>query len=334
MPKPRALAEIDTVRRAPAVQTARALAPQGFARAEQLRTSAEAAYREGDLAGAQILSEHAIAAYQHAVILSRLVTARRRVQKAEGAIAQAQLELGRLEADQQRVAAEANNLEVRARVLRDSVPLAASRRSTPQREEARRDAARALSVQARLLCAATRLLAPQTDKLESTLLALDALDAKLAQSSASGPIDEAIRLRTECLQHLTVVRRIITRQSPADSAKADELLSELSRVGGYLPYRDDRGVVITLRAVFGAGGKLTAKAKEQLTALGKVARTHPIFPLLVVLHAARGLPGPRDRARAKLVADALVGGSKIQTEVRAVGGSQPLVDPQAPRAAT
>jgi hypothetical protein len=60
--RPRVLSQVDAARDAPAAREAASLAPQAFARAEQLRQRSLRAFDEGDRGGAQILGEHALAA--------------------------------------------------------------------------------------------------------------------------------------------------------------------------------------------------------------------------------------------------------------------------------
>lgn len=208
-PRPRALGEADAVRRSPAALEARQLSPQAVAHADQLASDAEQAFERGDLAGAQILSEQAIAAYYHSVAVARLVRAQHRLQAAEDAERLAQQALSRLDREQQRVAAEADQLELRARVARSSVPLAPTSPTTPEREQARREASRALGTEARLLCIATRLLDAKAPELDAHFAALNSMDQKLVDAK-SAPIDEALRLRSACLHSLTLVRRAAT----------------------------------------------------------------------------------------------------------------------------
>jgi hypothetical protein len=331
-PRLRAFGEADAVRNGPAATQARPLAPQAAAHADRLLDEAERIYRKGDLAGAQILSEHAIAAYHHTVALGRLVTAEHRLEQAQAARTRVEVGLAQLEAEQRRVIAETDDLEARARVVRDAVPLTPSRPATPEREQARREAARSLGSQARLLCVATRLLDPKAPKLEANLSALDALDATLRQAAGAAPIDEALRLRSACLHGLTLTRRAATRASPAAGA-ADALLADLGRLDGLYPYRDDRGVVVTLRGLFTPDGNLSPRARQELIRLRDVAKAHPDFPLLVVLHAARGPAKAADERRGHQLAEALEQGAGVRIETHRAGSSEPLVDPREPGAA-
>jgi hypothetical protein len=331
-PRPRIMSQVDAVRSGPAGQEAKRLAPQGYAHAEALRQQAEQAHRNDDLAGAQILSEHALAAYHHAFALARLARAQRRLAEAQARLAKAQTQLVALGERQQRVAAEADNLELRIKVFRDALPLVPNEPTTPERERARLHAARSLAQQGQLLCAATRLLSPAAEDLAEHLDRLQALERKLDDRPSTVPIDEAIGLRSSCLRLLTLARRPATRKAPA-AGQSDALLSALSREGDLFPFRDDRGVVVTLRAVVTGQGTLTKAGAQRLALLGRVAKAHPGFPVLVVVHSARGVATTRDEAAAKAVCQALTEAGARKVEAKTVGDAQPVVDPAAEGAA-
>ena len=70
--RPRIMSEVDAVRATAAVKQAKEHAPQAYAHAEKLWRQAEEAHDDDDLPGAQIRSEHALAAYSHAFVLVRL----------------------------------------------------------------------------------------------------------------------------------------------------------------------------------------------------------------------------------------------------------------------
>src|SRR5262249_52953600 len=72
VPRPLILDEADRVAQGAAAAEARRNAPGAFAHAEQLRKAAAAAFAAGDASGAQILGEHALAAYAHALALARI----------------------------------------------------------------------------------------------------------------------------------------------------------------------------------------------------------------------------------------------------------------------
>jgi flagellar motor protein MotB len=317
------MSQADAVSEGAAAQEAHRLAPQAFLHAERLRREAHAAYRDDDLPVAQILSEHAIAAYSHAFVLARLAKAEQRREQARLELERAQQVLAQLDEQQQRVATEADDLEMRIKVARDAEPLAPNEPTSPKRERARLEAARSLALQARLLCTSTRLLDSKANGLSEDLKALDALDAVLAGQPEATPIDEAVRLRSACLERLTLTRRAATRRAPAAGA-ADALLAELGDAGGLFVFRDDRGVVVTLRGLFSRDAQLTPTAQAQLAMLGRVAKAHPDFPVLVVSH---GDSSAVDDARMTAIVGALKAAGALEVEQHNAGDVQPVVDP-------
>lgn len=301
------------------------MAPQAYAHAERLRTRADQAHDDGKPAVAQILGEHAIVAYEHAFVLARLARAERALASAELELDRAEKELAALDAQQTRAAAEAEALEMRVNVARDAIPLTPNTPASAEREAARLEAARALASQARLLCSATAMLAGPS-AIESEREALAKLDAELASAPKVAPIDEAIRARSACLGLLSGARRERTAKAPA-AGVVDALLAELSRNGDLYPFRDDRGVVVVLRDAFDKGAAPTKAGAERLSALGRVAKAHPDFPVLVVVHSA-GRPGADHDRRAKAAVDALAAAGASKLESRVVGSAQPVVDPK------
>ncbi len=324
-PPPRILGQVDAVRASPAAATARELAPQAFLAAEQLRTRSRTAADAGNLPAAQVLGEHAVAAYEHAFVLARLASAEQRLARASLEVERARKELAAIDEQQRRVAAEADAIELRAQVLRDLEPLPTSGAAAPERERARRQAARSIVLQANLTCTATRLLSPEADGLAAAIDALSGLDRRLTDPGERAPIDDALRARSRCLELLTTVRRAPPTGSPDPSA-ADALLAALSERGRQLVFRDDRGVVVLLRDPFDAGNSLTPAAAAEVAALGQVAREHAAFPVLVVGHG----PGGAARSaglRAERLAEALRRGGAPRVEFALAGDALPLVDP-------
>jgi hypothetical protein len=324
LPRPTVLAEVDRTREAAAVRQAAALAPQAYLLAEKLRQDAGATYKKGDRAGAELLGEQALAAYAHADALARLALAEQRFEAASRKLVAEQREFSTIDGEQRRVAAEADDIETRVRVARDAVPLAPSEPASADRENARSAAARALSMEARLLCVAAQMLAPQAAGPTEAFKALDAVDAELDKRPLRPPIDAAARLRSTCLTDLTEARRPVAQAAP-EAGTADALLDELGKAS-LEPSRDDRGVSVVVRNAF-EGPSLAAPARERLIALGQVARSHPTFPVLVVLHGAHGRAVPADNDRATAAADALRGAGATHVEAKAVGDALPIAIP-------
>ncbi len=325
-PRPQVMSQVGAVEHTPAATQAKALAPQAFGHAQKLQKQAEQAYQDDDLSGAQILGEHALAAYNHAFVLARIAKAQTRLDKAQARLDAATKQLHALDEKEKRVAAEADDLEMRAKVAQDALPLVPNTPSTPGREKARRQAARAMAVEARLLCVSTRLLGNASSELKQTLSKLDALDAKLSKKSGPAPIDEAIALRSSCLELLGKTRRPATSKAPA-AGVTDALLAALSKTGGLYPFRDDRGVVVTLRGVFKNGDHLDKSAEKTLQLLGRVAKAHPSFPVLVVMHSAGGAANADEQKRGEMIEKALQSAGATKVDVERAGGAQPLVQP-------
>jgi outer membrane protein OmpA-like peptidoglycan-associated protein len=322
-PRPAVLDEADRTRTTAAAREAAELAPQAFLSAENLRKEAARAYDEGDRARAEALAEQAVAAYLHASVLARLAKADDRLTRTAARSAEVVREVSALEEQQRRVAAEADDAELRFRVLRDALPVVPPAPANAERETARLASARALALEARLLCVATQMLGADRPGVTAAFQALDALDAELDKRPARPPLDAAVRLRSTCLSELTSVRRTAAAAAgAADSGAADALLDELGRAT-FEPRRDDRGVSVTFRDGF-RGSTLTPAARDRLTALGQVARAHPTFPILVVVHGGRGAAA-RDAERAGAVQTALKEAGAPRVEARAGGNALPVV---------
>jgi hypothetical protein len=326
--RPDVMKEVDRTREGRAVVDARKTAPQAYARAELLKRRAEQAYDDGDLPAAQILSEQALAAYLRATVEARLTLAENRLAEARVLEKQQGERLAQLDVEQQRLSAEAADLELRAKVARDAEPLVKSQPASPEREKARREAARAIVTQATLLCVSASLIEPGRQSLAPLLGKADEVRKKL-DTAAPAAIDDATALRSDCLRELTLARRPRAQANPS-KGESDALLAELSRAD-FMPFRDDRGVVVTLRAVR-EGGKLSAKASEKLAELGRVAKAHPAFPLLLVGHDAKA--GAKDDALLGLAAEALKAAGASKLESRSAGSATPVVPPDRQGAAS
>jgi hypothetical protein len=331
-PRPQVLMALDATEKSPGVLAARGQAPQAFARAEALRHDAEQAHDAGDPGGAQILGEQALVAFQRAITLANVTRAEQRTAAAEVELGRVKSALAATEQTQKQLDADTEALELRLKVARETLPMPESGPpASPERELARREAARALTAQARLLCSAARLLDPKRASLDPAFQKISDLEKVLA-TNATTPIDDARSVRSTCLSELTATRRPRTQANPADPA-SDSLLKELSDAA-LKPSRDDRGVVVTLETPFERDDRLTAPAASRLADLGGIAKAHPDFPLLLVLHAAGKLGEPRETARGDHAAGALRDHGAPHVETALVGTALPRVDSRTPGAAT
>ena len=327
-PRPEIMREVDAARASAAVQAAAKSAPQAYADAELRRSQAELAFADDKQASAQILSEQALAAYTRATVQARLARAQAALADEQVRLAKATAVQTDLDAQQQRFLLEAEALETQLKVRRDALPLPVNAPASAEREQARLAAVKALLSQAKLLCMAARLLEPNRESVGPLLGKIDDLSGKLRTPPA--PIDDAVATRSGCLKELTLARRPATQKSPA-AGVTDALLSELS-AGSLLPFRDDRGVVVTLRALFNAKDQLSSEAASQLDTLGKVAKAHPEFPLLAVVHVARGNAATRDASQAAAIADALRKSGAPHVAAETAGSALPVLDPTRPGA--
>lgn len=330
-PRPRVLSELDRTEASPQVVAARSEAPQAASRAENLRHRAEQAHDAEEPAAAQILGEQALAAYQRAVILSSLARADARAAAAEAKLSRVEAELRQTSEIQQKLDADTRALELRLKVARETLPEPVSGPpQSPDRELARREAARALVAQARLLCTAARLLDAKRPSLEAAFAKVSELEGRLP-TAAFAPIDEARVSRSACLRELSSSRRTKIQANPASPA-ADKLLSELSDAS-LLPSRDDRGVVVTVQRPFEKDDQLSADAAKRLGALALVAKSHPDFPLLVVVHSSAKLPEERENTRSVRASSALREQGAPNVTATSVGSALPGLDPKKPGAA-
>jgi outer membrane protein OmpA-like peptidoglycan-associated protein len=340
MPKPPVLADLEQVRGGATAAEAARYAKDSLAKAEKLHKEAEAAFEKGDNAGAQLLAERALAAYQQAAAVARIARAEAQTTEATEALRKAEAEQAALDADLARAIAEANALELKVKVARDAQPIQPSGKADPEREKARLAAARALAMEGRLLCAAAKLLGPGDEKLRAQVdeaeAALGKVEAALSGPAVPAvPIDGATRARAGCLAALTAVRRASSPTSRAPGA-GDALLAAISATGSFSPSRDDRGVAVTLRGIFsGAGAALTAQGEQKLAELGKIAAAHPAFPLEVVIHSdkpAAGRDEEAQRARGEAVQKALekAAGAKAKIAAVVAGNRAPVADPAGP----
>lgn len=321
LPPPEALTVARERENLSETQAAKALAPQAFAHAKQLRERADLALDDGDRQTAEILAEHSLAAYQHALVQSRLVRAKQRIDEGRMGLAKAERELAALTAAQQQTEAHAKALELRARVARDAEPLEPIERAGPAREAARKDAAMSIIEGARLLCLSARMLDSDAKDVQKLTGDIDALDRRLQGNERPTPIGEAMSLRTACLSALTLTRRQ-ARQAAPEEDPADVLLVQLqSALPDGSPIRDDRGITLSSTNVF-ANGKttLTEQGKKLLGKVVDIAKANPMFPLLAVVHG----PEKTTASQTSTLQAALKGAGLESPTVHDTGSRLPL----------
>lgn len=331
---PQALGEVDAVRETPAVLEAKAVSPAVVAEAEKLRADAMAAFEADDLAGAQILAEEALAAYERAVAVARTARAEERRVSAAAEAEDKKKRLAEVEAELQQVQAAVRAADKRLEVLRELQPVTPSGPADPSREKARAAVVATLRLEALLLCSAGELLATERasepgfvvpEAVAGAKASLAALDETLASKPTAAPIDQARRARADCLASLAAVRRAKGASASAPGA-SDRLLASLSEAGQGDPRRDDRGIVLTFHQLFDRDA-LSATGGAAVAAVAKVGGEHARFPLMVVIHH-RG-DEARWRKRGQALVTALrdeLGAARVADPVLA-GSAAPIVDP-------
>jgi hypothetical protein len=333
-----ALDDLERVRATPLARESAQVAPEAYARAEQLRDLARRAHDAHDDTLAVIYAGHAVAAYQHALVIVRLARASTELIDAQKALDETSLQVEKLETSRAELDRDAHELEQRVQIARQRMlPAQSDTAGTPAREAARLAAARSFALEARLLCGAARLVAAECTAPDAgasaDLAEADAARTKVEPLLDKGahpvPIDDAARARAACLESLTKGRR--TCAGPhGDEGGADALLAEISATGGWDPSRDERGVVVTLRGAF-KGRELADGWAAKLADLGRVAKSHPAFVMQVVVHDADA-PAAKsddDARRAEAAVKALVDGGAVASRVDTVlaGTRAPVVDP-------
>jgi len=309
-PRPVVFAQLDRERVEPAVVAAKSGSPTLFGKAEALRAKAEQAFHAGDSATAELLAQHALATYHHAVATARLTAATIEQSKHATRLTKATEQLAADEASRVDVDREADRLDAEVAIRREALAPVVSGKTDPAREAARWTATRANLAVAEALCTGAQLLAPNAKGVADAQKILGEVAVKAKNDKNPAPIDSSTRARAFCLKALTNARSVtVAGGGPTGDALAKELTD-----AGFPASRDERGVVATLAMVPAKdapfeGSKLTAPGKAHLETLAKIAKARPTWGIVVVVHAAPGKLDPaRDAARAKLIQQELMAG--------------------------
>jgi len=330
---PKSLVDADRVAQSPAATEAKELAPQAAGVAGELLAEAHDLDQNGQADEAGVVAEEAMAAYEHAFALTRAARAEVRIEQGKQALSTEKARLAELEAAQARAKHDADAFELRARVALDKEPVVDVATLTPERAQARRQAAIQLASEARLLCVSAQLLGRKTETLTRAQGDVVKLEGELGMGSAQTDVyPRAASLRTACLTELTLTRRPRAQAAP-DKAGSDRLLSDLAATGAVFAFRDDRGVVVNLRAPTAKDGTLTEAARTIAELLARTSKQHPEYPLLVVGHSATAADANAADAAARAMAQALTELGAKAPAIEAVGPKQPVVDPRVAGAA-
>lgn len=321
-----ALDEIERVRTTPTAAESASGAPEAYAKAERERALAIAAHDAHDDTLAMIDADHAIAAYEHALVVMRLAKASVEQADAQKALDEAATQVHELDAQRVSLDRDATEVEQRVQLARQRMLPAQSGPVEAGREAARLVEARSMAAEARMLCGAAKLVSGEAPGLTDAQSARTKVDDALEKPVHPVPIDDAARARVACLESLTRARR----EKGGDEGRADFLLTELSATGKWDPSRDERGVVVTLRGAF-KGTDLADGAAAKLQELGRVAAAHPAFAVQIAVHDSQA-PSTKDDGdskRAAAASKALVdgGASAAKIDTQLPGAKVPVVDP-------
>lgn len=324
-PLPPPVSQADAVSESKAAADAETFAPQAHAAAEKLRSEAKWLHSEGRPEEAAAAGEQAIAAYNEAFALARAARAEQRIQAATARRDDASRELGKLDQLQSEIAAEADELEMRARVELDREEIKDVDQLTADRALARRTAAKHLAAEARLLCLSAEVLNQDEKGLKEAKAQADSVEKDLSVGSINKDLyPRSAAARAACLETLTHTRRAKIKKAP-ESAASDRLLASLTETGQVFAFRDDRGIVVNIGKPVDQKGVLSESAENVLKILAGTAKTHLDFPLVLVAHTARG--GQESEA-AKMLAAANTaltnGGAKVASSDQVLG-AQPVV---------
>lgn len=334
-PKPVVFAQVESERAA--AEPSREGSPVLWEKAEGLRRRADEAFKHGDSATAELLSEHALAAYHHAVVVSRLGAANVRASLSKTKVTKAAESAVADEASLKEIDADIERLQAELAIRREALAPASSAKTDPARDAARWVATRANLAIADSLCTGAELLAPKAKGLEDAKHVLAEVQAKAEGGKGEAPIDSSTRVRALCLKSLTHARAVMVN---GGGPAGDALLTTLKEAG-FSVSRDERGVVVTLSQVPAKdapfdGAKLTAAGKTQLESIGKIAKSSSTFALVVVVHSAPGSANAaRDTTRAQLAKQTLAAGGAdlARIGVSTPGTTLPAVPPQGKEAA-
>lgn len=324
---PRSLADADAAARAPASLDAASLSPQAKADADRRRKEAWDLFESGKTDEAEIVGEQALAAYELAALQSRSARAVSRAERVERQRSSKEEQLALLDGAQATLQGEVEALELKARVMLDSEPVADLKTVDSERLLARRKAAAKLASEAESLCLGARILGAQGERLAPLEEQLKKLQAELDVKGLSRDMfPRATELRASCLKELTSLRRENSKSAPQVSV-SDQLLRELTE-NSFTAHRDDRGVIVEFRDP-AEGASLREKTRTELSRLGALLEGHPELRAIVVAHTGASGDAKNTAAWLETASTTLQSGNRAKPETRNALGAEPRVDPRA-----
>ncbi|MBI2898043.1 MAG: OmpA family protein [Deltaproteobacteria bacterium] len=323
--------------RSPAVAAARRLAPQEVLLARQALAKARRASDEGRDAEADRLATEASLRFEIAIVTSDATSARERIAAAERSAREAERERDQnnaaRRAEENRIAVLLKQQEIDRILEEERLRAEADERGRPRtageeargRERDQRAAATELVSRAKvLLVAAAALLGQSAEADGPSARAREAIaraERSLSAEPAAAAFASATEARGKAQEALAGARRAAAGRGTQARLRAEDaaLLEEAGAAGGLGPREDSRGVVVTLRGVFAARGA-EVRERSAIEAVGRLARAHPTYPLVIEGHTSEGRGAQELSAqRASAVARALEALGIDRARIRAVG---------------
>jgi len=328
-PPPKSVRDADEISRSPAVRAAHEDAPEAVAEAQRALKHAHDADRDGRREEAARLGAEAAARFDLAILRARAAAAERRIATAERRIADSGQERERHEtgraAEERRIEvlrheAESRHVleEERARAQTEEGGRAKRLPAAEQRlrEEAMRIAAGEARVRARMICLAGRALAEDAAAFDASIADKQSAAERAGRADdARADLDAGLAYRDACVRALEAVRATARATAEERSEVEGAVFDAASAAGGLDPRRDERGVILTLRGLFGRG---TALAPAGRAAAEKVAALVKERPARVVVEAHGG-PDAATRARAEAFAAALTAAGVDRARIGSAG---------------
>lgn len=335
-PPPKSVRDADAISRSPAARAAREDAAAAMGEAERTLAKAHAADRGGRREDAARLGAEAAARFDHAIGIGRAAAAERRIAAAERKIADARQERERHETgrttEERRIEVLRHEAEAR-RVLEAERARAATEEGARAkrlpaaeqrlREEAMRLAAGEARVRAKMICLAGRTLAEDAAAFDASVAEVRGAAERAGRGGdAQAELATSLAYRDACVRALETVRAATRASADERSEVEDAVFAAAQAAGGLDPRRDERGVVLTLRRVFGGRGL----APSGRAAAEKVATVLRERPVRVVVEAHGGADAAT-AARAETVAEALAaaGLERARIVTAGFGRTRPLL---------
>ncbi len=284
-----AIGGLDREAASPVARQAQRQAPAAYAEfARALDAARAAAGGAPDVLADRIADAQMTLAW--AATQARLADAVSRTQDADRRIADAEAEIGRMDAQATVLLRDA---EARTAADRALVHAHASSGAPTSVVPADRAAAAADTRQQAELDLAAAVLLGATDAQQAPVRELiRAAEQSSRGSDGTAALVSAGRAFTAAEQLVRTARE--GHAPPERATQGAQLVSELADAGGFDPHRDERGVIAVMRGLFARGTALAPAAAGRVQTMARVIQSHPDARVRIESYV-----GGADRARAE-----------------------------------